>query len=32
MVPATDDLIVEFDLDKKIMVMDVPEGLVDLND
>ena len=32
MVPATDDLIVEFDLDKKLMVMDVPDGLLDLND
>lgn len=31
MVPATDDLIVEFDLDKKIMVMDLPQGLLDLN-
>lgn len=32
MVPASDDLIVEFDLDKKLMVMDVPQGLLDLND
>jgi len=32
MVPATDDLIVEFDLDKKVMVMDLPQGLLDLND
>lgn len=31
MVPATDDLIVEFDLDKKVMVMDLPQGLLDLN-
>lgn len=31
MVPATDDLIVEFDLDNKIMVMDLPQGLLDLN-
>jgi 16S rRNA processing protein RimM len=31
MVPASDDLIVEFDLDKKLMVMDVPQGLLDLN-
>ena len=31
MVPATDDLIVEFDVDKKLMVMDLPEGLLDLN-
>lgn len=32
MVPASDDLIVEFDLDKKVMVMDLPNGLVDLNE
>ena len=32
MVPATDDLIVEFDLDGKVMVMDLPQGLLDLND
>jgi len=32
MIPASDDLIVEFDLDKKIMVMDLPQGLLDLND
>ena len=32
MVPATDELIVEFDLDKKVMVMDLPQGLLDLND
>ncbi len=32
MVPASDDLIVEFDLDKKLMVMDLPHGLLDLND
>lgn len=32
MVPASDDLIVEFDLDDKLMVMDLPQGLVDLND
>jgi 16S rRNA processing protein RimM len=31
MVPATDDLIVEFDLEKKVMVMALPEGLIDLN-
>ena len=31
MVPASDDLIVEFDLDKKLMVMDLPKGLLDLN-
>ena len=31
MVPATDDLIVEFDVDKKLMVMDLPTGLLDLN-
>ncbi|MBO4804299.1 MAG: 16S rRNA processing protein RimM [Muribaculaceae bacterium] len=32
MVPATDELIVEFDLDKKEMVMDLPQGILDLND
>ncbi len=32
MVPASDDLIVEFDLDKKVMVMDLPQGLLDLNE
>lgn len=32
MVPATDELIVEFDLDKKVMVMDLPQGLLNLND
>lgn len=31
MVPATDDLIVEFDVDNKLMIMDLPEGLLDLN-
>ena len=32
MVPATDELIVEFDTDKRVMVMDLPKGLLDLND
>lgn len=32
MVPASDDLIVEFDMDKKLMVMDLPHGLLELND
>jgi len=32
MVPASDELIVEFDLDKKVMVMDLPQGLLELND
>ena len=32
MVPASDDLIIEFDLEKNVMVMDIPEGLLDLND
>lgn len=32
MVPASDDLIVEFDLDKKVMVMDLPQGLLDMNE
>lgn len=32
MVPASDDLIVEFDTDDKVMVMNLPQGLIDLND
>lgn len=32
MVPASDDLIVEFNEDDKVMVMDLPQGLLDLND
>lgn len=32
MVPAADELIVEFDLDKSTMVMDLPQGLLDLNE
>ena len=32
MVPASDDLIVEFDIDKRVMVMDLPDGLLDMND
>jgi len=32
MVPAADELIVEFDLDKKVMIMDLPHGLLDLNE
>ena len=32
MVPASDDLIVEFDLDKKLMVINLPEGLLELNE
>jgi len=32
LVPANDDLIVEFDLDNKVMVMALPQGLLDLND
>ena len=31
LLPASDDLIVEFDLDKKMMVMDLPQGILDLN-
>ena len=31
MVPASDDLILEFDLDKRVMVMDLPIGLLELN-
>ncbi len=32
MVPASDDLIAEFDTDVRVMVMELPEGLIDLND
>ena len=32
MVPAADELIVEFDVDEKTMVMDLPQGLLELND
>jgi len=32
MVPASDDLIAEFDTDDRVMVMELPEGLIDLND
>ena len=32
LVPAVDDLIVEFDLDSKVIVMSLPEGLLDLNE
>lgn len=32
MVPASDDLILEFDLDKRVMVMDLPIGLLELNE
>ena len=31
LLPASDDLILEFDLDKKVMVMDLPQGILDLN-
>jgi len=31
MVPASDDLIVEFDTDRRVMVMDLPTGLMELN-
>ena len=31
LLPATDELIVEFDLDKKEIVMDLPQGILDLN-
>lgn len=30
MIPATDELIVEFDTEKKIIIMELPEGLIDL--
>ena len=32
LIPASDDLIVEFDLNEKVMVMALPDGLLDLND
>lgn len=32
MIPAADELIVEFDVDNKTMVMDLPQGLLELND
>ena len=32
MIPAADDLIVEFDVDNKTMIMDLPQGLLELND
>ena len=32
MIPAADELIVEFDVDSKTMVMDLPQGLLELND
>lgn len=31
MVPATDELIVEFDLDRKVITMDLPIGILELN-
>ncbi len=31
LIPAADDFIVEFDTDEKIMVMDLPQGLIDLD-
>lgn len=31
MLPANDELIVQFDLDKKEIVMDLPQGILDLN-
>jgi hypothetical protein len=31
MVPACDDLIVEFDEEASVMVMDLPKGIMDLN-
>jgi len=31
MIPASDDWIVEFDTDARVMVMDLPEGLLNLN-
>ncbi len=32
LIPAADDLIVEFDVDSQTMVMDLPQGLIGLND
>ena len=31
LLPANDELIVEFDLGKKVIVMDLPQGILDLN-
>ena len=31
LIPANDDLIVEFDVDARVMVMSLPDGLLDLN-
>ena len=32
LIPAVDDLIVEFDVDAKLMVMTLPDGLLELNE
>lgn len=32
MVPASDELVVEFDVDGKVMIMDLPQGLLELNE
>lgn len=32
MVPASDELVVEFDIDDKVIVMDLPQGLLQLNE
>ena len=32
MIPAADELIVEFDVDDRTMIMDLPQGLLELND
>ena len=32
MVPASDELVVEFDIDDKVIVMDLPQGLLELNE
>ena len=32
LVPANDDLIIEFGIDERVIVMDLPQGLLDMND
>ena len=32
LIPASDELIVEFDMDNHVLKMDLPDGLIDLND
>ncbi len=32
MIPAADELIAEFDVDDRTMIMELPQGLLELND